>query len=120
MPEGNPMEPGLYESRVTRRIEDALAVLGELAKTAPIEPADAHVALTRHLAKHIAAALRAAPDLEAKLVLANAILESLHELTHGRQDLAIEAITDRSEEHTSELQSPDHLVCRLLLEKKKK
>src|SRR5258708_20660488 len=30
------------------------------------------------------------------------------------------SITTRSEEHTSELQSPDHLVCRLLLEKKKK
>src|SRR5258708_31217446 len=29
-------------------------------------------------------------------------------------------IRPRSEEHTSELQSPDHLVCRLLLEKKKK
>src|SRR5947208_12795415 len=28
-------------------------------------------------------------------------------------------LTVRSEEHTSELQSPDHLVCRLLLEKKK-
>src|SRR5207244_13436745 len=28
------------------------------------------------------------------------------------------AIQSRSEEHTSELQSPDHLVCRLLLEKK--
>src|SRR5258708_39264372 len=27
-------------------------------------------------------------------------------------------ISGRSEEHTSELQSPDHLVCRLLLEKK--
>src|SRR5258708_29055736 len=27
--------------------------------------------------------------------------------------------SQRSEEHTSELQSPDHLVCRLLLEKKK-
>src|SRR5258708_31525884 len=27
--------------------------------------------------------------------------------------------TKRSEEHTSELQSPDHIVCRLLLEKKK-
>src|SRR5947208_10657282 len=27
--------------------------------------------------------------------------------------------SSRSEEHTSELQSPDHLVCRLLLEKKK-
>src|SRR5438552_11563666 len=31
-----------------------------------------------------------------------------------------QVIADRSEEHTSELQSPDHLVCRLLLEKKKK
>src|SRR5258708_22099498 len=27
-------------------------------------------------------------------------------------------LAGRSEEHTSELQSPDHLVCRLLLEKK--
>src|SRR5690348_18025429 len=30
------------------------------------------------------------------------------------------ACVARSEEHTSELQSPVHLVCRLLLEKKKK
>src|SRR5258708_24938800 len=30
------------------------------------------------------------------------------------------ACQERSEEHTSELQSPDHLVCRLLLEKKKR
>src|SRR5690348_17756712 len=29
------------------------------------------------------------------------------------------ALVERSEEHTSELQSPVHLVCRLLLEKKK-
>src|SRR5215216_7696157 len=33
------------------------------------------------------------------------------------RDQVLEAV-DRSEEHTSELQSPDHLVCRLLLEKK--
>src|SRR5256885_5311253 len=32
----------------------------------------------------------------------------------------IEAVERRSEEHTSELQSPCNLVCRLLLEKKKK
>src|SRR5258708_31368388 len=32
--------------------------------------------------------------------------------------LEIRGGIDRSEEHTSELQSPDHLVCRLLLEKK--
>src|SRR5258708_37158398 len=31
-----------------------------------------------------------------------------------------DVVHHRSEEHTSELQSPDHLVCRLLLEKKKK
>src|SRR5207244_8309829 len=38
------------------------------------------------------------------------------------QDSARAAVLGRyrSEEHTSELQSPDHLVCRLLLEKKKK
>src|SRR4051794_41623079 len=33
--------------------------------------------------------------------------------------LLVWAIFERSEEHTSELQSPVHLVCRLLLEKKK-
>src|SRR2546422_56585 len=32
----------------------------------------------------------------------------------------VSAVKDRSEEHTSELQSRLHLVCRLLLEKKKK
>src|SRR5258708_27047353 len=35
-----------------------------------------------------------------------------------RQLLGRLSENDRSEEHTSELQSPDHLVCRLLLEKK--
>src|SRR5690625_1903207 len=33
---------------------------------------------------------------------------------------AVDIILDRSEEHTSELQSRGHLVCRLLLEKKNK
>src|SRR3712207_8281149 len=36
------------------------------------------------------------------------------------QRLAVVAIMERSEEHTSELQSRQYLVCRLLLEKKKK
>src|SRR3989442_10147367 len=39
----------------------------------------------------------------------------LHDVLRGDQRLP-----DRSEEHTSELQSRPHLVCRLLLEKKKK
>src|SRR5690348_9200956 len=39
----------------------------------------------------------------------------------GSEDFLLHvAVADRSEEHTSELQSPVHLVCRLLLEKKKK
>src|SRR5438046_5787984 len=47
-------------------------------------------------------------------------------LTQQREDLhkakaqLLEAIEKRSEEHTSELQSLTNLVCRLLLEKKKK
>src|SRR5258708_25374234 len=36
-----------------------------------------------------------------------------------KSNLAPQRLIVRSEEHTSELQSPDHLVCRLLLEKKK-
>src|SRR5690348_17667639 len=38
----------------------------------------------------------------------------------GRARRADARVEPRSEEHTSELQSPVHLVCRLLLEKKKK
>src|SRR5256885_5750688 len=39
---------------------------------------------------------------------------------YGRVDLRLDDQGRRSEEHTSELQSPCNLVCRLLLEKKKK
>src|SRR5690625_5459444 len=58
------------------------------------------------------------------------LLMERHPRVSGREDL-LEALWDdqsfvdentlnRSEEHTSELQSRGHLVCRLLLEKKKK
>src|SRR2546426_2351455 len=40
--------------------------------------------------------------------------------TFGRLDVLVNNAGTRSEEHTSELQSPCNLVCRLLLEKKKK
>src|SRR5258708_28391762 len=48
-------------------------------------------------------------------------LEHVRELArdHNLIPLRHSFVADRSEEHTSELQSPDHLVCRLLLEKKK-
>src|SRR5258708_33457404 len=41
-------------------------------------------------------------------------------LRRGGRCFWMKSVNCRSEEHTSELQSPDHLVCRLLLEKKKK
>src|SRR2546426_5975084 len=39
---------------------------------------------------------------------------------HGVRRIHVHPFVGRSEEHTSELQSPCNLVCRLLLEKKKK
>src|SRR2546429_1756350 len=43
-----------------------------------------------------------------------------YEVAATLHNLAAVLVTKRSEEHTSELQSRLHLVCRLLLEKKKK
>src|SRR2546426_7314776 len=48
-----------------------------------------------------------------------ALLDLLHDLAPDLGLTLVVAHADRSEEHTSELQSPCNLVCRLLLEKKK-
>src|SRR5690606_41007863 len=51
------------------------------------------------------------------------LVDAVGHLGCSRSDLAVEARVERggsrSEEHTSELQSRENLVCRLLLEKKK-
>src|SRR5258708_28869238 len=50
------------------------------------------------------------------------LIRELSRLKYGVDVASVDANIGqraRSEEHTSELQSPDHLVCRLLLEKKK-
>src|SRR5256885_3291111 len=63
-------------------------------------------------------ALHVAPGREDEdLVLVEVDLQELEELL-GRVGVLLQL--ERSEEHTSELQSPCNLVCRLLLEKKKK
>src|SRR5690554_7047719 len=46
------------------------------------------------------------------------VVERLLEFA-GRDGRVVDRLQERSEEHTSELQSRPHLVCRLLLEKKK-
>src|SRR5256885_3203004 len=61
------------------------------------------------LLKHVANTARADAD------------EHFHEIrTTDAEESGIGFAGNRSEEHTSELQSPCNLVCRLLLEKKKK
>src|SRR5690348_17983534 len=52
--------------------------------------------------------------------ISNSSLFDRTDLCRGMAAPPRRAIPRRSEEHTSELQSPVHLVCRLLLEKKKK
>src|SRR2546422_7579542 len=63
-----------------------------------------HVDFWRHLCRQIRGGLQA--------LLRHPICRDFVERNHGA--------AHRSEEHTSELQSRLHLVCRLLLEKKKK
>src|SRR5262245_40669004 len=63
----------------------------------------------REIAEIVGEAVRALPPLQREvLILAE------------YEELSLEEIARRSEEHTSELQSLRHLVCRLLLEKKNK
>src|SRR2546422_1418418 len=61
---------------------------------------------------------RAALQLGARGRVKLSGLGALHEVRD--QETQQLTVRDRSEEHTSELQSRLHLVCRLLLEKKKK
>src|SRR2546426_5780272 len=64
----------------------------------------------------------AARELSPRIMPTAEHLISYHILTEGRcyGGIVGEQQVERSEEHTSELQSPCNLVCRLLLEKKKK
>src|SRR5207244_8564758 len=79
--------------------------IGRAAKTSKEEIAGLLTALELFLAEDEAAEMKRYHDV------CTTIAEGLAGI-HGLRVV-------RSEEHTSELQSPDHLVCRLLLEKKK-
>src|SRR3712207_6927046 len=78
-----------------RSVEDARVVLDAVAEA--------------HLAQHLHVVLRALP--QAVRLEQLALLLEL--------GAALVELEERSEEHTSELQSRQYLVCRLLLEKKK-
>src|SRR5438552_11840573 len=84
--------------------------------TAPTEiyPLSLHDALPISFPRSRRSGVKGRPDCDGWNGAAD-ILQATCFLDAGR----ISAAPFRSEEHTSELQSPDHLVCRLLLEKKK-
>src|SRR5258708_25350330 len=55
-----------------------------------------------------------------EVLLPEELVDERAAMPHGDREIPRDCDhCGRSEEHTSELQSPDHLVCRLLLEKKK-
>src|SRR5256885_7696390 len=62
---------------------------------------------------------RVAGDTTSAKAAAEQARNTLEPLSKDQPDNAFVASALRSEEHTSELQSPCNLVCRLLLEKKK-
>src|SRR5258708_25330030 len=92
--------------------------------TSALSPCDLNLALAtaarpcRHPTATLAATILGSGLAFLDGSVMNVALPALdHDLHPGPDGLAW---LIRSEEHTSELQSPDHLVCRLLLEKKKK
>src|SRR2546426_1979627 len=77
--------------------------------------------LTMSTASRICVLGRNSHDLSSKgAPLRSATEVSLLRKICRNSDTSVALLSGRSEEHTSELQSPCNLVCRLLLEKKKK
>src|SRR5256885_9407938 len=78
-----------------------------------------------HLVDAVLLGSFAADEVGVVAVVELAVLETVGERVPlrpalERHDDHVAPVRDRSEEHTSELQSPCNLVCRLLLEKKKR
>src|SRR3712207_8346248 len=78
----------------------------EVALPAP-DVVDEALALFQHLA-----------GAEHGAVVLHGALHALAQLRRRRAAIGVSEMIERSEEHTSELQSRQYLVCRLLLEKK--
>src|SRR5690625_4498568 len=128
----------VYETPVTARIRERLERTKSVHPTAGIRLIDEHdavnahryqVAVSRGISRVLERRLGELGSPAERLALINSITKVLgndevidsEELLYAIFDteLAAAPALPRSEEHTSELQSRGHLVCRLLLENKK-
>src|SRR5690348_17539187 len=91
-------------------LHDALPISGERSYAIAIDRVDRTVRLADHVVRSAAG--------RRMLVIGDSVLP-LRDAAAALGHPTDEDCEFRSEEHTSELQSPVHLVCRLLLEKKK-
>src|SRR5690606_40944506 len=99
------------------QVQDAVRVLRTSPKATPGAAGELEAALTAHPERR-----DMAQQLTARALSALSMVNVREACTPNRNDaLALDSFIaeGRSEEHTSELQSRENLVCRLLLEKKK-
>src|SRR2546426_3765073 len=109
------LEVAVPATEVAREVQQRLKRLSRTARLKGFRPGKAPLTV---IAKQFGEQVRA--EVLSDLVrssFAQAVSEQKLRPAGGPR---IEPIAMRSEEHTSELQSPCNLVCRLLLEKKKK
>src|SRR5258708_33102795 len=108
----------LLESLIVYRTEYAYGILEELNKNESLSSWDKIDRLVEFYVDRILNNLRFHNIMYAESTSArsNEIMEKIIHIKMRNLEQITKIITDgRSEEHTSELQSPDHLVCRLLL-----
>src|SRR5262245_32073301 len=96
----------LFEEWLWDDLQRIAAAIGRLPLLRQVE------SLIAGLPPYAALAMFAAPSL----LLIPVKLAALYFIAHGQPALGLMAVIGRSEEHTSELRSLRHLVCRLLLE----
>src|SRR3989441_2015561 len=103
------------ERRIQQQLEEAERARAEATRL--LEEHKRTIAAAHAEAQELIAQARTVAEKERAALLAQAREQYEQLLDRARKD--IESEKERSEEHTSELQSLAYLVCRLLLEKKK-
>src|SRR3989442_13385911 len=105
---------------VTRRPRCVATSLAATSERRTVTPAILEIVLAAGSVTSIASGLTSRPCTDAAVRPDKTACGEMRPATDLSTTIGSSTIASRSEEHTSELQSRPHLVCRLLLEKKKK